>query len=487
MNKVLTVLSKFFLPDTDLVSDSATPKISAFILYTYTVTMMFFWIVMLGNLIHFSGFGYYVILFHMPVFVFYFTPFFQKKILGKGIFAEYKLYKREQLWVFSAFTFTGPFFLLLYYGSTYSMREKQMKRYNNFIDKIKDHDFEILTDNVKERFYNQLDEVHPINLEEAENLFNLYYKLDKIVVKMNNIAKNLRNIGIDEEGLEINMLDSDDVTNKLNYLQEKRDNWLIENSEELTRFVDEYGKGNANNRDNLRKLINQEYGLGIDEVEIKNLVEKKYEKGSYKRFKEDIESEELEDEEELVEFFVKKYGKNDSEKIKFLKKYTDDENIKEKVEQKYQEIQEKIELEEFKATLGYNNNESDILTLDRQETTEWDKINSMTGREFEKFITDLFQAKGYNTKNTNHSGDQGADIIAEKGLETTVIQAKRYNDKVSNSAVQEVVAAMKHYEADRGIVITNSKFTSSAKELAKSNDIELWPGNKLKKEIQRNL
>ena len=47
-------------------------------------------------------------------------------------------------------------------------------------------------------------------------------------------------------------------------------------------------------------------------------------------------------------------------------------------------------------------------------------------------------------------------------------------------AVQEVLGAVGHYNADAGIVITNNTFLNSAKKLAESNDIELWDETKLK-------
>ena len=61
-----------------------------------------------------------------------------------------------------------------------------------------------------------------------------------------------------------------------------------------------------------------------------------------------------------------------------------------------------------------------------------------------------------------------------------VIQAKRYNQKVSNSAIQEVVASIRHYKADKGMVVTNNEFTNEAIDLAKSNDITLIDRKQLK-------
>lgn len=73
----------------------------------------------------------------------------------------------------------------------------------------------------------------------------------------------------------------------------------------------------------------------------------------------------------------------------------------------------------------------------------------------------------------------GADVIAYKNDTKYVIQAKFYSNPVGNKAVQEVVASIGMYKADKGIVITNNTFTPSAIELAKANDIELIDGSKI--------
>ena len=66
----------------------------------------------------------------------------------------------------------------------------------------------------------------------------------------------------------------------------------------------------------------------------------------------------------------------------------------------------------------------------------------------------------------------------------TVVQAKRYNSSVGNKAVQEVIGAMGYYKATRGMVITNSFFTSNAITLANANGIELWNRNTLISQFQ---
>jgi len=57
--------------------------------------------------------------------------------------------------------------------------------------------------------------------------------------------------------------------------------------------------------------------------------------------------------------------------------------------------------------------------------------------------------------------------------------------KVSNGAVQEVVAAKGLYRCTQGMVVTNNYFTDSAKQLAKANGIDLIDRDELKKLINK--
>ena len=109
-----------------------------------------------------------------------------------------------------------------------------------------------------------------------------------------------------------------------------------------------------------------------------------------------------------------------------------------------------------------------------------ESIDQMTGVDFEKILIRKLQKIGFRVTETPGSGDYGADIILDDEDETRfIIQCKRFSSRVNLKAVQEVVAAMKHYSADYAIVATNNEFLKSAVELAKSNDVELWAGTKI--------
>lgn len=108
-----------------------------------------------------------------------------------------------------------------------------------------------------------------------------------------------------------------------------------------------------------------------------------------------------------------------------------------------------------------------------------DRVPRMGGIEFEEFLRDLYDALGYEVHKTNIN-DQGADLIVLHQGEKIVIQAKRYKSSVSNSAVQQVYTAKAFYDCDKAIVITNSSFTKSAREVAEKVGVELWDHEALK-------
>jgi restriction system protein len=101
-------------------------------------------------------------------------------------------------------------------------------------------------------------------------------------------------------------------------------------------------------------------------------------------------------------------------------------------------------------------------------------VDKMSGTQFEVFLKVHFQKQGYRVELTPTTGDYGADLVLSKNGERIVVQAKRYNNSVGIKAVQEVVSSINYYKANKGIVITNSRFTKNAEALAKANNIELW-------------
>ncbi len=146
---------------------------------------------------------------------------------------------------------------------------------------------------------------------------------------------------------------------------------------------------------------------------------------------------------------------------------------KEELIEKIENIREKQELKNFENKI----NESNFINIS--------DIDKMSGYDFESFLVKLYKKMGYSVQQTPLSNDQGGDLVVEKLGVRYVVQAKRYNTSISNSAVQQVVASIKYYNADKGILITNSIFTKSSINLADSNKIELIDRDELKYLIRK--
>jgi restriction system protein len=112
-------------------------------------------------------------------------------------------------------------------------------------------------------------------------------------------------------------------------------------------------------------------------------------------------------------------------------------------------------------------------------------VDQMTGDQFEEFLVIFFRLLGFTASKTKRTRDQGADLIVNVNGERVVVQAKRSRNPISNSAVQEVVAAKAFYNATDAWVVTNSYFTQPAKELARANEVELWDRDRLISELSK--
>lgn len=104
---------------------------------------------------------------------------------------------------------------------------------------------------------------------------------------------------------------------------------------------------------------------------------------------------------------------------------------------------------------------------------ELNRIDKMSGIEFEEYCKTLLQNTGLFANaailKTPDNGDFGADLIIDCDDGTrVVVQCKRYSSNIKVDAVQEVFAAKEYYNSDNTAIITNARFTPSAKELAKS-------------------
>ena len=95
------------------------------------------------------------------------------------------------------------------------------------------------------------------------------------------------------------------------------------------------------------------------------------------------------------------------------------------------------------------------------------------GIAYERFCALRLSEAGWAARPTPASGDQGADVIAERDGVRLVVQCKRYGKPVGNAAVQEAAAAARHWSSEMAAVVSNAGFTPAARKLAATTGVLL--------------
>jgi restriction system protein len=93
--------------------------------------------------------------------------------------------------------------------------------------------------------------------------------------------------------------------------------------------------------------------------------------------------------------------------------------------------------------------------------------------EFELWCSTALRAAGWSARASGASGDQGADVIAEKEGFMAVLQCKLHRSPIGNKAVQEAFAARRHHGAQAAAVVSNAGFTRSAEALSRTTGVLL--------------
>ena len=110
-------------------------------------------------------------------------------------------------------------------------------------------------------------------------------------------------------------------------------------------------------------------------------------------------------------------------------------------------------------------------------------LDNTSGREFEEFMIKLFEKLGYSTTVTNRSKEYGCDMMLQQSDYRLAVQTTRSESELTFTSVQRVLDSSRKYNSQMSVVITNNKFLSSAKNLAKIKHVVLIDRKKLLKLI----
>jgi hypothetical protein len=98
---------------------------------------------------------------------------------------------------------------------------------------------------------------------------------------------------------------------------------------------------------------------------------------------------------------------------------------------------------------------------------------SLTGRQFEHEIAQLFSQIGHQVHVTPASGDEGIDVVLEKDGRKIIVQCKAHQNPVGPSVVRELYGAMMHANANEAILVALGGFTQGVVGFVKGKPIRL--------------
>ncbi|WLQ34423.1 restriction endonuclease [Streptomyces castrisilvae] len=110
-------------------------------------------------------------------------------------------------------------------------------------------------------------------------------------------------------------------------------------------------------------------------------------------------------------------------------------------------------------------------------------LYAMDPLAFESLVAELFRAMGMQAVTTQRSNDGGVDVDA---LDPTpirggkiVVQVKRYRNTVPPTAVRDLYGTVQDAGANKGVLVTTSKFGPGSHTFANGKPLELVPGGEL--------
>ncbi len=114
-------------------------------------------------------------------------------------------------------------------------------------------------------------------------------------------------------------------------------------------------------------------------------------------------------------------------------------------------------------------------------------LGGMSGLEFEQFIKNALDRRGWNVTLTPPTRDGGVDLVAEKNVDvggslTLYIQCKNHSAPVGVDVVRQLNGVLPTQRRGvRGVLVCPSGFTSDARAFARDRGLELWAKEQLVK------
>lgn len=122
---------------------------------------------------------------------------------------------------------------------------------------------------------------------------------------------------------------------------------------------------------------------------------------------------------------------------------------------------------------GYRYRQRHAAFLRQNITLDW--VNSLSWREFENLVGEIFRARGYFVENVGGGGaDGGIDLCLSRQGEKTLVQCKRWKVfKVGVKPIREFFGVMASEGVKRGVFVSSGVYTNEAMRFAEGKPSEL--------------
>ncbi len=123
---------------------------------------------------------------------------------------------------------------------------------------------------------------------------------------------------------------------------------------------------------------------------------------------------------------------------------------------------------------------SDELTQKPTMTVE--QLYALSPFEFEEYVGQIFQKRGYKVQLRGKSGDMGVDIEVRRPTgKKAVVQCKRYKHTVGPETIRELYGTLIHERASHAFLVTTAEISDAAQQWAKGKPMTLIDGKTLVK------
>jgi hypothetical protein len=110
---------------------------------------------------------------------------------------------------------------------------------------------------------------------------------------------------------------------------------------------------------------------------------------------------------------------------------------------------------------------------------------SLSGKQFEHELANLFRKLGYKADVTSASDDKGVDIWIVQSEQRIPVQCKAHKKPIGPAVAREFYGCMNHFKTKKGILASVSGFTKGVYEFASGKQLDLidlnWILSKQKK------